>query len=74
MYKEKKVPELGGESGIRTAYFSDIQSWSTMSEKLTSKKLVNLLNEYLLENCPEEAKKDKNIYIKPICQLELPFN
>ena len=34
----------------------------------------DLLNDYLLENCPEEAKKDKNIYIKPICQLELPFN
>ena len=34
----------------------------------------NLLNEYLLENCPEEAKKDKNLYIKPISQLELPFN
>ena len=34
----------------------------------------NLLNEYLLENCPEEAVKDKNLYIKPISQLELPFN
>ena len=34
----------------------------------------NLLNEYLLENCPEETVKDKNLYIKPISQLELPFN
>ena len=34
----------------------------------------NLLNEYLLENCPEEAVKDKNLYFKPISQLELPFN
>ena len=34
----------------------------------------DLLNDYLLENCPEEAKKDKNLYIKPISQLELPFN
>ena len=33
----------------------------------------NLLNEYLLENCPEEAVKDKNLYIKPISQLELPL-
>ena len=34
----------------------------------------DLLNNYLLENCPEEAKKEKNLYIKPISQLELPFN
>ena len=34
----------------------------------------DLLNDYLLENCPEEAKKEKNLFIKPIYQLELPFN
>ena len=34
----------------------------------------DLLNNYLLENCPEEAKKKKNLFIKPISQLELPFN
>jgi len=34
----------------------------------------DLLNDYLLENCPEEAKKEKNLFIKPISQLELPFN
>ena len=34
----------------------------------------DLLNNYLLENCPEEAKKEKNLFIKPISQLELPFN
>ena len=47
MYNDKKIPELGGEGGIRTAYFSDIESFSTISEKLDSKKLVDLLNEYL---------------------------
>ena len=47
MYDNKKIPELGGESGIRTAYFSDIEAFSTISEKLSSKKLVDLLNEYL---------------------------
>ena len=47
MYSEKKVPQLGGESGIRTAFFSDIQSFSTISEKLSSTKLVALLNEFL---------------------------
>tara|TARA_B100000945_G_scaffold284134_1_gene253570 strand:+ start:846 stop:1064 length:219 start_codon:yes stop_codon:yes gene_type:complete len=34
----------------------------------------DLLNDYLLENYPKEAKKVKNLYIKPISQLELPFN
>ena len=47
MYNEKKVPELGGEGGIRTAFFSDIQSFSTISEKLSSIELVALLNEFL---------------------------
>ena len=47
MYKNKKLPELGGESGIRTAFFSDLQSFSTISEQLTSKELVDLLNEFL---------------------------
>lgn len=34
----------------------------------------DLLNDYLLKNCPEVARKEKNLYIKPISQLELPFN
>lgn len=34
----------------------------------------DLLNDYLLKNCPEIARKEKNLYIKPISQLELPFN
>jgi len=40
-------PELGGESGVHTAYFTDIQSFSTFSEILTAARLVELLNEYL---------------------------
>lgn len=48
MYENKQMPSLGGEEGIRTAYFTDIQSFSTFSEKLGSPaKLVELLNEYL---------------------------
>jgi adenylate cyclase len=48
MYKNKQEPKLGGEEGIRTAYFTDIQSFSTFSEKLGSPtRLVELLNEYL---------------------------
>jgi adenylate cyclase len=40
-------PQLGGEVGIRTAYFTDIQGFSTFSEQLTATRLVELLNEYL---------------------------
>ena len=47
MYKEKMKPKLGGDSGIRTAFFSDIQSFSTFSEILSATKLVELLNELL---------------------------
>ena len=47
MYETKQMPELGGESGVRTAYFTDIASFSAFSEILTASKLVELLNEYL---------------------------
>ncbi len=47
MFKEKKVPKLGGEKGIHTAFFTDIQSFSSFSEKLSPESLVELLNEYL---------------------------
>jgi adenylate cyclase len=48
MYKSRKQPLLGGEEGVRTAYFTDIQGFSTFSEKLGSPtRLVELLNEYL---------------------------
>ncbi len=50
MYKNKQMPKLGGDEGVRTAYFTDIQSFSTFSEKLGSPtRLVELLNEYLTE-------------------------
>lgn len=42
------TPELGGEESKITAYFTDIQGFSTFSEKIGSaSKLVELLNEYL---------------------------
>lgn len=50
MYKSRQQPLLGGEEGVRTAYFTDIQGFSTFSEKLGSPtRLVELLNEYLSE-------------------------
>lgn len=47
MYKSGEPPKLGGDSGIRTAFFTDIQGFSTFSEKLSPTQLVELLNEYL---------------------------
>jgi adenylate cyclase len=38
---------LGGDKRELTAFFSDIASFTTMSESLTPEKLVELLNEYL---------------------------
>ncbi|HEY1109187.1 MAG TPA: adenylate/guanylate cyclase domain-containing protein, partial [Opitutaceae bacterium] len=43
----EEPPQLGGHDAEITAYFSDIQSFSTFSEKLGSGPLVELMNEYL---------------------------
>ncbi|HRJ46784.1 MAG TPA: adenylate/guanylate cyclase domain-containing protein [Opitutaceae bacterium] len=47
MVESGEDPQLGGHDGEITAYFSDIQSFSTFSEKLGSGPLVELMNEYL---------------------------
>ncbi|WP_415713512.1 CHASE2 domain-containing protein [Maridesulfovibrio sp.] len=47
MFSNREMPELGGEARQITAYFTDIQSFSSFSEKLTAPQLVELLNEYL---------------------------
>jgi len=40
---------LGGEQRDITAFFSDVQSFTSISEKLTAPELVELLNEFLTE-------------------------
>ena len=48
MVSDGITPQLGGEESVITAYFTDIQGFSTFSEKIGSaSKLVELLNEYL---------------------------
>jgi adenylate cyclase len=42
-----KEPELGGHDSEITAYFSDIQGFSSFSEVMSSQKLGELLNEFL---------------------------
>ena len=49
MYDSGQEPELGGEEGYHTAFFTDIQSFSAFSEKLSASDLVSLLNNYLTE-------------------------
>src|SRR5262249_602843 len=47
MVRDGIEPKLGGSSGMRTAYFTDIASFSSFSEVLSAMQLVELLNEYL---------------------------
>ncbi len=47
MVDSGETPQLGGHEDEITAYFSDIQSFSSFSEKLGSEPLVELMNEYL---------------------------
>ena len=49
--KDPSKLTLGGERREMTAYFSDIQKFSTISESLTPDELVSLLNIYLTEMC-----------------------
>lgn len=47
MVESGEEPRLGGHDAEITAYFSDIQGFSTFSEKLKSGPLFELMNEYL---------------------------
>ena len=47
MVNSGEEPRLGGIEEDITAYFSDIQRFSSFSEKLSPSRLVDLMNEYL---------------------------
>jgi adenylate cyclase len=47
MVQSGEEPRLGGVEEEITAYFSDIESFSSFSEKLSPTRLVELMNEYL---------------------------
>ena len=49
MITEKTEPQLGGQEGMHTAFFSDIEGFTTISEQMKPADLVQLLNEYLTE-------------------------
>jgi adenylate cyclase len=47
MVESGEDPQLGGHEEVITAYFSDIQAFSTFSELMPPSQLVELMNEYL---------------------------
>lgn len=51
LVKDPSRLTLGGELREMTAFFSDVASFSTISEQLTPEELVALLNEYLTAMC-----------------------
>nr|CRH07726.1 Putative adenylate/guanylate cyclase. highly conserved in MTB [Candidatus Magnetococcus massalia] len=61
LVKDPSKLQLGGEQREMTAYFSDVAGFSSISEKLTPKELVHLLNEYLTEMCAVIADQDGTV-------------
>ncbi|MDD3180263.1 MAG: adenylate/guanylate cyclase domain-containing protein [Opitutaceae bacterium] len=57
MVESAEDPKLGGHEEVITAYFSDIQSFSTFSEKMNPAQLVELMNEYLTA-CTEIVQEE----------------
>jgi adenylate cyclase len=47
MIESEEEPHLGGREETITAFFSDIQGFSSFSEHLSPERLVDLMNEYL---------------------------
>lgn len=47
MVQTGEIPQLGGHTEEVTSYFSDIQGFSVISEKLPPDRLVEWMNEYL---------------------------
>ncbi len=61
LVEDPSALSLGGERREMTAFFSDVQGFSTISESLTPDELVQLLNEYLTEMCNIIADFDGTI-------------
>jgi adenylate cyclase len=49
MLSSNKLPELGGETRHVTVFFSDIEGFSRIAEKMSPDGLMSLMNEYLSE-------------------------
>lgn len=51
LLKSKTLPDMGGESRQITVLFSDIRNFTTISEKLTPREVVEMLNCYFEKAC-----------------------
>lgn len=51
MLNSPSLPELGGQARNVTVLFSDIRNFTTLSEKLTAREVVELLNTYFERAC-----------------------
>jgi len=49
MLTSNKLPELGGETRNVTVFFSDIEGFSLIAERMSPDALMSLMNEYLSE-------------------------
>ena len=47
LIRDPEKLKLGGETRVMSVLFSDIRSFTTISESLTPEQLINLLNDYL---------------------------
>jgi len=65
MVESENDPQLGGHKEHITAYFSDIQSFSTFSELMPASQLVELMNEYLTK-CTDIVLAEKGAIDKYI--------
>ena len=65
MVDSGEEPSLGGEETSITAFFSDVQAFSSFSELLTPTGLVDLMNEYLtaMTNILQEERGTLDKYI-----------
>jgi adenylate cyclase len=72
MVDSKEEPRLGGHKEEITAYFSDIQSFSTFSELMSPAQLVELMNEYLTA-CTDIVLEEKGAIDKYIGDAVVAF-